>query len=218
MGDVLLVFVKDPRPGAVKTRLAARLGHERAAAVYRALAEEGIRRTAPRGDEYERVFVFDPPEARAAVEAWLPGSALAPQAAGDLGARMSAAFHDAFARGARRVALIGTDVPWVSRDDVLDALLSLDRDDVAIGPATDGGYYLLALGRPEPELFRDVPWSTAEVLARTLERAAARGLGVNVLRTRGDVDTVEDLRAAWPRVRLLLEPALAAAVGERLGS
>lgn len=216
--DVLMVFVKEPRPGAVKTRLAARLGDGRAAALYRALAEEEIRRTAPRSDEYERLLFFDPPDARPALEAWLPGQVLVAQSAGDLGVRMAAAFEEAFARGARRVAIIGSDVPWISRDDVLEALESLDRDDLAIGPATDGGYYLLALRRPEPALFREIPWSTSGVLAATLGVAAARGLGVNVLRTLGDIDTVDDLRAAWPRLRPLLDVALAREIGAALES
>jgi rSAM/selenodomain-associated transferase 1 len=193
----------------VKTRLARRLGEARAAALYRALAEEQIRRTAPRADEYERRFFFDPPDARAELEAWLGPQAYVPQAAGDLGGRLSAAFAEVFAGGARRAAVIGTDVPWMSRDDVLEALESLDHEDVAIGPATDGGYFLLALRRPQPALFRDVPWSTSGVLTATLERAAARGLGVSVLRTLGDVDTMDDLRASWPRVRPLLDRALA---------
>lgn len=213
-----MVFVKAPRPGAVKTRLASRLGEGRAAALYRALAEEQVRRTAPRADEYERRFFFDPPEARTELEAWLGPQAWVPQGAGDLGARLAAAFAEVFAGGARRAAVIGTDVPWMSRDDVLEALESLDHEDVAIGPATDGGYYLLALRRAEPGLFRDIPWSTSSVLAATLDRAAARGLGVNVLRTLGDVDTMEDLRASWSRVRPLLDATLAREIAAALES
>jgi len=102
------------------------------------------------------------------------------------------------------VALIGTDVPALSHEDVRDALESLDEHDVALGPATDGGYYLIALKGPEPELFRGIRWSSPDVLTGTLERAARRGLGVRVLRTIGDIDTVEDLAAEWERVRPLL--------------
>jgi rSAM/selenodomain-associated transferase 1 len=216
--DVLIVFVKAPRPGAVKTRLASRLGEGRAAALYRALAEEQVRRTAPRADEYERRFFFDPPEARAELADWLGPQAYVSQGEGDLGARLVAAFAEVFARGARRAAVIGTDVPWMSRDDVLEALESLDHADLAIDPATDGGYYLLALRRAEPELFRDIPWSTSGVLEATLARAAARGLGVNVLRTLGDVDTLDDLRASWTRVRPLLDATLAREIAAVLES
>ena len=205
LADRLLVFLKEPRPGAVKSRLAAGIGAEAAAAVYRAIADEAIRRTAPRREEYERLFLFDPPASRPQVQAWLPGQKLVAQAGGDLGERMARAFAVAFASGARRAALIGTDVPGIAREDVLDALEGLDEHDVALGPATDGGYYLMALKRPEPELFRGIAWSGPDVLKDTLDRAAGRRLSVRVLRTIGDVDTVEDLAAEWERIRPLLE-------------
>jgi len=211
------VFVKEPRPGAVKSRLATRIGAERAAAVYRAIAGEEMRRTTPRGDEYERVFFFDPPQAQAAMQAWLPGERLVAQGGGDLGARMSAAFAETFRRGARRVAIVGTDVPWVAREDVLDALESLDEHDLVIGPATDGGYYLLATKRHQQALFRDIPWSTPDVLTATLDRASSVGLGVRVLRTLGDVDTAEDVAADWARLAPLLPAVLRAELAALLG-
>jgi rSAM/selenodomain-associated transferase 1 len=205
--DVLAVFVKDPRPGTVKSRLATAIGSEAAAAVYRVMAEGVVRRTAPRSDEYGRVIVFDPPEAGGAVGEWLgvEAAVLMPQSPGDIGVRMEGAFEELFARGARRVALAGTDVPALEREDVRAALESLDEHDVAIGPATDGGYYLIALKRPQPELFRGIGWSGPDVLTKTLERAATGHLDVRVLRTMGDVDTVEDLAAEWRRVRPLLD-------------
>ncbi|HEY8149887.1 MAG TPA: TIGR04282 family arsenosugar biosynthesis glycosyltransferase [Vicinamibacteria bacterium] len=209
LADLLLVFLKEPRPGAVKSRLAARIGAEAAAAVYRAIADEAIRRTAPRGDEYERFFLFDPPASRPQIQAWLSAQTLVAQVGGDLGERMARAFADAFASGARRAAVIGTDVPAIAREDVLDALESLDDHDVALGPATDGGYYLIALKGPEPELFRGIRWSSPDVLTGTLERAARRGLSVRVLRTLGDVDTIEDLAAEWETIRSLLNEEIA---------
>jgi len=216
--DVLAVFVKDPRPGTVKSRLAGALGAEAAAAVYRVMAEGVVRRTAPRRDEYGRVIVFDPPQAGGTVGEWLgvEAAVLMPQSPGDIGVRMERAFEELFARGARRVALTGTDVPALEREDVRAALESLDEHDVAIGPATDGGYYLIALKRPQPELFRGIGWSGPDVLAKTLERAATGDLEVRVLRTMGDVDTVEDLAAEWERVRPLLEDHVREAIERRL--
>jgi rSAM/selenodomain-associated transferase 1 len=216
-GDVLLVFVKEPRPGAVKSRLAAAIGPERAAGVYKAVAEEAIRRTAPRGDEFERLLVFSPSEARQAIAEWLHGETLVAQSEGDIGERMSHAFEDVFARGARRVVLVGTDVPALSRDDVVEAIESLDHEDVVLGPATDGGYYLLALKRPEPGLFAGIPWSTPQVLAATLDRAVRLGRSVRVLRTRGDVDTAEDLAADWTRIAPLLPEGLRREVARLIG-
>jgi len=205
--DVLAIFVKEPRPGTVKSRLAAAIGREEAAAVYRVLAEEVVRRTAPGRDEFDRVLAFDPPSAGGVIGDWLGVEAafLLPQSTGDIGMRMDRAFADLFARGARRVALVGTDVPALAREDVRDALESLDHHDVAIGPATDGGYYLIALKGPHPELFEGIAWSGPEVLADTLDRASRRDLSVRVLRTLGDVDTVQDLAVEWPRVRPLLD-------------
>src|SRR3972149_1288660 len=105
----------------------------------------------------------------------LPGMRLVPQGAGDLGARMEAAFSRSFRRGARRVALIGTDTPGLTREIVIAALDALDDVDVVLGPAEDGGYYLLALRRPHPELFAGVVWSTATVPEGTRGGAAAGG-------------------------------------------
>jgi rSAM/selenodomain-associated transferase 1 len=216
--DQLLVFVKAPRPGAVKTRLATVLGAEGAAALYRAMAEEEFRRTAPRDREYARTLVFDPPDAAEEIGRWLPGEALAPQRGGDLGQRMSSAFAAAFAAGARRVALIGTDVPACGRDQVTEALASLEAHDVVLGPTHDGGYYLIALDRPRPELFQAIPWSTPSVLPATAERAGVLGLGLRMLDPLRDVDTVEDVRAEWPRLRALVagtavEALVVAAIG-----
>jgi rSAM/selenodomain-associated transferase 1 len=213
MGDVLAVFVKEPRAGAVKTRLAAAVGAERAAGLYRALAEAEIAATSPRADEYERVFFFAPPGSAAALRGWLGAETMIAQADGDLGARMSAAFGEAFARGARRVALIGTDVPWLTRGTVVEAFRQLDGHDVVLGPAEDGGYYLIALDRPRPALFEHVAWSTPTVLADTLARAATLGLRVRRLASMPDVDTLDDVRRHWERLRSLLPPPLRAALG-----
>ena len=200
---VLLVFVKAPRPGAVKTRLAAAVGEDAAAALYRAMAELVMEATAPAG-EYQRLVCFDPPDAGDEIRAWLGDQALVPQAAGDLGQRLAAAFAEAFRRGASRVVVIGTDALDLSRDVVCRALAALDQHDLVVGPALDGGYCLLALDRPRPELFQEMPWSTPSVLPETLARAAARGWRVHLLEARGDVDTLDDVRREWDRLRPLL--------------
>ena len=203
MTDRLLVFVKASRPGAVKTRLATALGDEGAALLYRAIAGEEIRRTIPRAGEYDRTFMFTPPDARAEIESWLPGERLEPQHGADLGARMSGAFVSAFAAGASRVAIIGSDVPACGREHVAEALRALDDHDVVLGPTHDGGYYLIALDRPRPALFQSIPWSTPSVLPATAERAGVLGLNVLMLDPLRDIDTLADLKAEWGRVRPL---------------
>jgi glycosyltransferase A (GT-A) superfamily protein (DUF2064 family) len=96
-------------------------------------------------------------------------------------------------------------------------LRSLDEHDVVLGPTHDGGYYLIALDRPRPALFQSIPWSTPSVLPATAERASVLGLSVRMLDRLRDVDTIEDVRAEWPRLRPLiagttLEPLLARAI------
>jgi rSAM/selenodomain-associated transferase 1 len=203
-GRALVVFVKHPAPGGVKTRLAAAIGPAAAAELYRALAEHVLEATTPGAGEYERLLFFDPPEALAEMRAWLPGVRLLAQSAGDIGARMSNAFARAFARGASRVALVGTDAPGLSRQTVVDALAALDAADVVLGPSEDGGYYLLALREPSPGFFAGITWSTPTVAAETRARAAAAGLSVRELAPLRDLDTLEDVRVEWPALRILL--------------
>ena len=195
----VLLFVKDPEPGKVKTRLAASVGPERAAEIYRRLAEEVVRRLP---EEDEVLVMFDPPEKGAEVEAWLGGlgakAALdfLAQAPGDLGARLDAAFATAFAQGFAAVAAVGSDCVELTPQHFAEAWQSLATHDAALGPAADGGYYLLALRAPQPALFTDIAWSTGAVCAGTLARAAAVGLRVHLLPQLRDVDTVEDWDAA----------------------
>ena len=218
MKAVLVVFLKAPRPGEVKTRLVPALGPEAAAGLYRALAEAVVDETRPLRGEYERLLCFAPAEARVEVAAWFPGDALLEQRGGDLGARMSRAFEEMFERGAQRVAVVGSDVPGLARADVVSALASLEHHDLALGPAHDGGYYLIALRRPGPGLFRGVAWGTSSVLPATLERAATLGLTVRVLDERRDIDTVDDLRTQWPWIRGRVTPSVAEAVERALRS
>lgn len=192
---VLLVFAKAPRPGAVKTRLAADVGADRAARIYRAMGRgvlDGVR-----GGAYEAVVCYTPAGAGEEVRAWLGegGMAFRPQADGDLGARMAEAFAYALGR-ASRACVIGTDAPDVDGRRVEEALAALDAADVVLGPAVDGGYYLMALRAPARGLFEGIPWSTDRVLERTVERAGELGLTVHLLERLADVDRAADLPPA----------------------
>ncbi len=198
------VFVRYPHPGSVKTRLIPALGAEAAAQLYRRLAERVLEATTPHEREYERLVFYDPKDAGEAMRAWLPAGRLRHQAAGDLGARLADAFERSFARGAARVAIVGSDVPSLTRELVRAAFDALGRSDVVLGPAHDGGYYLVALREPQPSLFADVAWSTPGVLEQTEARAAAVGLGVERLATLRDLDTLEDLRAERTALDVLL--------------
>jgi uncharacterized protein len=218
VSDLLLVFVKWPEPGLAKTRLIPALGPEVAADVSRLLAEAGIGATRPQAREYDRLLCFSPADAEARIQGWFPGEAVWAQPEGDLGYRMAEAFEEGFKRGAENVAIIGTDVPSVSRATAREAFLALGSADVVLGPAHDGGYYLLALARPRPELFADIAWGTPKVLAATRARAAALGLRTHLLETLNDVDTIDDLAAAWTHVEPILgrEPEVRDAVARAL--
>jgi len=193
----LLVFARVPALGRVKSRLAAGVGAPAALAVYlellaitrAAVAAAGVPATVWLAD------AAGPVPSAAETQEW-PGLAAHCQAPGDLGQRMAAAFAAAFAAGAGRVALIGTDCPGLRAAHLTQACALLAEHDVVLGPATDGGYYLLGLRQPRPDLFEHKAWSTATVLADTLADAGRLGLRVALLPELRDVDTAADL-AAW---------------------
>jgi hypothetical protein len=189
----LVVFVKAPRPGQVKTRLATTLGAAAAATAYRALTERVLAnvRELP-GVELR----FAPDDALAEIQPWLqPGRHARPQGEGDLGTRLERAFAEAFADGARRVVLIGSDCPAVTASDIRAAWHTLDDADLVLGPALDGGYWLIGLSQPQPALFHEIPWSTDAVFAFTRQRARELRLRTALLRELADVDTLEDWMA-----------------------
>ncbi|MBI2925144.1 MAG: TIGR04282 family arsenosugar biosynthesis glycosyltransferase [Verrucomicrobia bacterium] len=190
--EQLIIFVKAPRPGAVKTRLAETLGAVAACEAYCRLVESLLSRLASLREVELR---FTPDDAGAEIKRWLgPGWTARPQGTGDLGTRLEAAFVEAFARGAERVVIIGSDCPRVTVEDVQAAWRALEEHDVVLGPATDGGYWLIGLRSRQRELFDGIAWSTSRVLAQTLARAQAAGLRVQRLRELSDVDTAEDWR------------------------
>ena len=190
-GRLALAFAKAPRPGEVKTRLAAGIGADAAADLYGKMASEAMARL--RSSAYDLFVCYDPPSAAAEVQSWLGDDiTLTPQADGDLGHRMSCALRDGL-EVANQVCVVATDVPDLDAALVEEAFDGLSKADVVIGPATDGGYYLLAIQRRIPELFEGIPWSTPKVLDRTLDVAHGLGLTVRMLRTLRDVDTVADL-------------------------
>jgi rSAM/selenodomain-associated transferase 2/rSAM/selenodomain-associated transferase 1 len=199
---ILLVFAKAPVPGRVKTRLAGELGTEGAAELYRRMGRLVVDRV--RSGPWRTRICYDPPGEEASVRRWFGDGGdleFRPQSGGDLGHRMAEAFAEAFGPGPwpPPVVVIGTDAPALDRDLVAEAFAALDSahgPDLVLGPATDGGYYLLGLRSPEPGLFRSIPWSTDRVLGLTLERARELSLAHALLRPLTDVDRPEDLPTA----------------------
>ncbi len=189
----LVVFLKAPRPGAVKTRLAEALGPDAACAAYRRLVEALLANLAPLP---RAELCFAPVEAAAEIKPWLrPGWLAVPQVGGDLGERLHAAFAEHFDTDALHVVIIGSDCPDVTAQDIEEAWLALEAHDVVLGPALDGGYWLIGLRAPQPALFTGIPWSTDRVFGETMCRARETGLRVALLRELSDVDTAAD----WER-------------------
>jgi rSAM/selenodomain-associated transferase 2/rSAM/selenodomain-associated transferase 1 len=194
----LIVFTRYPEPGKTKTRLIPSLGSEGAADLHRRMTEHTVaclrqlKKSRP-------MFIEIHHEGgdKSLMRQWL-GSDLffRPQGAGDLGERMARAFHGAFECDAARVVLVGTDCPGLTERLLGDAFESLRHTDLVLGPARDGGYYLIGLRKTIPELFGGMPWGTEKVLDKTQEVADGLGLSVRLLDLLDDVDRPEDL-AIW---------------------
>lgn len=190
------MFVRAPEAGRVKTRLAATLGADGALRVYRRLAEHTVREA--RAVDAELRVHFTPADRESEVRAWLgDGPRYLAQAEGDLGTRMEAAFRSAFADGAERVVIVGSDLPDLTAALLRRAFGALDEHPAVLGPALDGGYYLLGMRAMIPGVFDGVPWSTDAVLARTLQRMRAAGIEPALLPALADVDEADDLPAGW---------------------
>ena len=188
--ELLIIFVKAPRPGTVKTRLAREIGEAAACAAYCRMVND-LRSNLARLEPVE--IRFTPDDARKDVVQWLrPGWRLAPQGVGELGTRLQAAFAQAFASGSKRVVVIGSDCPTVTASDIELGWKELQAHDMVIGPAQDGGYWLIGLRSARPRLFQEINWSTSTVLVETLKRAEAAGLKVKLMRQRSDIDSPAD--------------------------
>jgi len=192
--NTLIVFVKYPEPGKVKTRIARELGAETAAVIYSIIAERVIERVSV-SDEYGTVIFFDPPEMANEIRQWVGrGDVTYESQSGDtIGERMSDAFEKVFSTGAEKAVLIGTDVPAITAEMVTEAFRSLEYEDAVIGPAEDGGYYLLGLKKPEPALFDDIEWGSGSVYQKTLGHIEELNLSYKSLDILRDVDTPEDI-------------------------
>lgn len=186
---VIIVMVKAPMPGTVKTRLL--LPPEDAAALAAAFAADVVQNARAVA---EVLIAYAPAEGRDILEPLLPdGLHWTPQRGGGLGERLAGAMADAAALGFGPLLVIGTDSPTLPLNYLTQALTLLADTDVVLGPTEDGGFYLLGTHRPQPELFEDVEWSTAEVLAQTAENARVHGHSVGFLPSWYDLDTPEDL-------------------------
>jgi rSAM/selenodomain-associated transferase 1 len=202
--EKLIVFVKAPRLGTVKTRIASTVGAARALEIYQSLVGTvlGNLRAITRVE-----LRYTPDDAGDEIQPWLQkGWTIERQGKGDLGERMHRAFTDSLEAGAKRVVIIGSDCPKVDEGDITKAFSALRQNDLVLGPATDGGYWLIGLRAAQKTLFDNMEWSTAKVAAETLSRAKGLEMKSHLLRELADVDTEDDW-GKWHAVSYEYRPA-----------
>lgn len=188
--DTLIIFVKNPELGKVKTRLAATLGEKKALKIYQQLlghtCDISSKVTANKTVFYSSFI----PEHDIWTDA---GFEQAKQYGKDLGEKMLNAFENKFQNSHRKVVIIGSDCNELSTPIIEQAFSALDFVDIVIGPALDGGYYLLGMKELNKNLFQNIPWSTESVLEETVGRINTQKLSFLLLKTLSDIDTEEDL-------------------------
>ena len=190
----VIVFLKYPEPGQVKTRLAATVGPSVAARLARHFAQATLAAADSLGLPVD--ICYAPAGREADFRAWLgDGRVYFPQAGRDLGRRMGAAFETAFAQGAQRVVLVGTDAPDRPAHFLHEAFARLGDHDVVLGPALDGGYHCIAMQRDGfvPQAFAGIDWSTPRVLAQTLDVLRRSRRSVHMLPPWPDIDDAAGL-------------------------
>lgn len=187
--EALIIFARQPELGKVKTRLAATIGEEAALTIYKKLLAHTRAISEPLAcDKY----IFYTGE-KADGAFWPDDYFLCRQATVDLGGRMKTAFAQLFNKGYHRICIIGSDCFELTTAIINNAFLHLRQQDVVVGPAKDGGYYLLGISNGPKAIFDGIEWSTARVLAQTKEKLALYGYRYSLLPLLGDVDTAADL-------------------------
>ncbi len=189
--DRLIIMTRYPEAGRAKTRLIPALGAEGAAGLQRLMTEHTVAQAQRLGVRTEICFTGG---TGAQMRRWLGEKpAFSRQGGGDLGERMARALGRHFRGGGRKAVVIGCDCPDNRTTDIHECFQALDSNECAIGPASDGGYYMIGLRRPAPQLFRGIDWGSGKVLRQTLERASMLGLSMHLLAERRDVDRPEDI-------------------------
>jgi len=200
---LLVVVAKAPVPGRVKTRLNPHFTAEEAVELYRCFLQDRIR-TLNTLTGIDRAIAFTPADAR---DMFVPhsqnGIRLFSQKGADLGERLNNIFVEKLAGGYDAVSIIDSDTPDLPQSIIQESFKRLlsDEADVVFGPCYDGGYYLVGMRKPHPELFDDIPWSTETVLSKTLEKAEQLHVKTGLLSWWNDLDTYEDLVVFYNKYR-----------------
>jgi rSAM/selenodomain-associated transferase 1 len=186
----LVIFVRNPILGQVKTRLAKDIGDERALAIYLQLLEHTLKIT--RSLSF-RKFIYYADEV-SDYDLWsVPGYTKRMQSGTNLGERMLNSFKELFEQGFTRIVIIGSDCLQLQTENLQEAVTLLESNTAVIGPASDGGYYLLGLTKLYPDLFVNKPWSTDQVLTKTIDDFNNQGISFALLEELCDIDDITDL-------------------------
>ena len=186
----LIIFVKNPIEGNVKTRIAKTAGHARATEIYRELLAytRSVTEKLPADDYTKTVYYGDFINENDLWNGW--SKALQPE--GDLGTRMKQAFCEQFEKGAEKVVIIGSDCLELQPQHLQEAFQALQSSDVVIGPSTDGGYYLLGMSRLHEVIFDAMPWSQPTLMEKTTAALQSRKLSCYLLPPLTDIDEWDD--------------------------
>ncbi len=199
----LTVFVRDPEPGRVKTRLASSCGNLFTAELYGYFVDDLLEALAP--GNYDLELFFTPAEREIEIRQRFGGRfSYIPQEGEGLGERMEKAFRSCFARGFASTLLIGSDFPDLTAEVIEKAFMALENGyDAAVGPAFDGGYYLIGFRADtfHPAVFSGMPWGENSVFEKTVNRLHARGYRVHQAPPWQDIDTEQDLADLQTRHR-----------------
>ncbi len=201
LDNALIIFAKNPVLGKVKTRLAKTIGDAAAFDAYQEMLAH-VRNVAMQVDCHRIVFYSDFVDE---VDAWSrPEFSKEVQTGADIGEKMHNALASTLAKGFSKVVLVGCDLLDLQVQHLKQAFRSLEFHDIVIGPADDGGYYLIGMKAPDPSLFFDKSWSHAKVLTNTLADIQKQGKSVQLVAQLSDIDDENDWDAALERQRLRL--------------
>jgi hypothetical protein len=188
----LALFARWPEPGRVKTRLSPSLPPDLACGLYRAMLSDALAAGSRVTGAERLVYWAEAPAPPAAAQA-APSFEPRPQRGADLGERLTSAFDDMLAAPGDRAVVIGADCPDLDAPLIREAFAALEAHALVLGPANDGGYYLIGLSRRAPGIFRAIEWGSERVFEQTLAAARSEGLGVALLGGLADIDTPADL-------------------------
>ena len=186
--NLLLIFTRNPEPGKVKKRLAASIGDEPALEIYKFLLKHTLEITKDLPADKE-VYYSEKIEKE---DLWDENYSKKLQKGEDLGERMKNAFQNGFESGYRNIIIIGSDLYDLQKNDLEKAFSALEISDYVIGPAIDGGYYLLGMKSLNLKLFKNKSWSTASVFEDTIKDINSKN--ITILEKRNDIDVFEDIK------------------------